>query len=498
MKKIFLFWAVIIAFTLRISATEISCTPGNLATLINNDKNITSLTVTGVLDVRDFKFIYDELSNLTSINLQSATIAPYSGNEAYFGQAVNYDANTLPPLSFFGKEYVAIVLPGTITKIGDGALSGCTKIQEIQLPTSLTTIGEYAFSGCSALSTITIPESVTTIGQYAFSKCVALTTVEQPTSSSSVTIGNCAFLNCPVLSTLAIAPKTSLIGASAFMGCKLLTTLTFPSELHGIGESAFRSTSLTAIDLTPCKTLATIGMWAFADNKKMVSIKLPDTVTSIGDGAFYYNTELQSISLPKGITSISDFMLAGCISIDSPDILNENLTEIGKYAFSNWNSLRTFIIPKNVESIGDYAFENCISLTEVTAKPSTPPTIGTETFSGVKTSEATLYVPDGSVNIYKATPVWNNFNIFNDPTGSKLELSDNDLKAYFSGNLLIIKSNEIISEYRIYDMQGIVIASGNPNSEDAVTNAEGFRSNFYIVGIKHSDNNIHYIKIARK
>ena len=47
----------------------------------------------------------------------------------------------------------------------------------IILPDSVTSIGDYAFSNCSGLTSVTIPNSVTSIDSYAFAYCNSLTTV---------------------------------------------------------------------------------------------------------------------------------------------------------------------------------------------------------------------------------------------------------------------------------------------------------------------------------
>ena len=49
------------------------------------------------------------------------------------------------------------------------------KITNLVIPNSVTSIGNYAFYGCSGLTSITIPDSVTSIGEWAFANCSGLT-----------------------------------------------------------------------------------------------------------------------------------------------------------------------------------------------------------------------------------------------------------------------------------------------------------------------------------
>ena len=64
-----------------------------------------------------------------------------------------------------------IVIPSSVTSIGDHAFSDCRSLFEIVIPSSVTSIGNSAISGCDSLSEIVIPSSVASIGDSAFYKC---------------------------------------------------------------------------------------------------------------------------------------------------------------------------------------------------------------------------------------------------------------------------------------------------------------------------------------
>ena len=107
---------------------------------------------------------------------------------------------------FGGASYSsnATLVPSTLhtvvitscEKLAACAFYGCSTIKNIVLPQTLTTIGQSAFNGCTSLETIIVPESVNYIAMYAFSNCSNLTEicVEGPYgwsvySSSSATTG---------------------------------------------------------------------------------------------------------------------------------------------------------------------------------------------------------------------------------------------------------------------------------------------------------------------
>ncbi|MDE6394927.1 MAG: leucine-rich repeat domain-containing protein, partial [Duncaniella sp.] len=84
----------------------------------------------------------------------------------------NIDANPLfyaHHLYIGGKEVTEVVIPESVTSIGNNTFAGWRSLKSVAIPNYVTSIGSWAFYGCSGLTQVTIGNSVTSIGDYAFS-----------------------------------------------------------------------------------------------------------------------------------------------------------------------------------------------------------------------------------------------------------------------------------------------------------------------------------------
>ena len=166
------------------------------------------------------------------------------------------------------KDLKRIVIPNSVTSIGDYAFSGCSSLTSITIPNSVVSIGSYAFSGCYRLTNITIPNSVASIGDWAFYDCSSLISITIP--NSVVSIGDCAFCRCSSLASVTIPDSVTSIGNHAFEDCSSLKRVAIPNSVICVGSRAFFGcTSLT-------------------------SVTIPDSVKIIGRSAFYRCDNLKS------------------------------------------------------------------------------------------------------------------------------------------------------------------------------------------------------------
>jgi len=372
MKKQFLlllFLSLYFVVQATVSKT-VNVTAGGLSSALTYTEltTVTNLTVTGTIDATDFVTMRDNMPSLAVLDISAVTIAAYNGSNGTFTDT-SYPANGLPEWAFCnsatnntGKTTLTtIILPSSVTSIGDYAFDDCTGLTNVTIGNSVTSIGDYAFNGCRSLISITIPSSVTSIGEEAFWGCVGLTSITIPSSVTS--IGNGAFSGCSSLTSVIIPSSVTSIGNGAFEYCSGLTSVTIPSSVTSIGNNAF----------SYCNGLT--------------NVTIGNSVTSIGDEAFVYCSGLTTITLPNSVTSI------------------------GTWAFVYCSGLTTITLPYSVTSIGGEAFYGCTALNSIIADSSIPVDLSASpnVFTNVPTSTCILYVPSESKSAYQTANQWSAF-----------------------------------------------------------------------------------------
>ena len=103
-------------------------------------------------------------------------------------------------------------------------------VTNLVIPDSVTSIGERAFSFCRSLTSVTIPDSVTSIGESAFYYCRSLTSINIPDSVTS--IGSNAFYECRSLTSVAIGNGVTSIGNEAFSWCSQLADINYNGSME--------------------------------------------------------------------------------------------------------------------------------------------------------------------------------------------------------------------------------------------------------------------------
>ncbi|MGD9605684.1 MAG: leucine-rich repeat protein [Bacilli bacterium] len=221
--------------------------------------------------------------------------------------------------AFSGTGLVDIVIPNSVTFIGDGLFYGAQKLESFTLPTNLTTIPNMMFYRCKSLKTVVIPDGITRIGQYAFSECDLLESVI--ISNQVLTIDDYAFKYDANLSHVTFGSSVTIIGGDAFSDCIGLTELILPDSLVSTKWNSFWGcTGLTSVHFGT--GMKTIGEFTFFGCTGLTSIVLPSSITKIGWGAFVYCSNLSSITIqsiiPPTLENNSSFAIADNFTIYVP------------------------------------------------------------------------------------------------------------------------------------------------------------------------------------
>lgn len=103
--------------------------------------------------------------------------------------------------AFFNLPAERIVIPDTVTYLGDGAIQ-CEKVAEIQLGSGLKEVGYLSFNNCYALKSLTLPEGMEAINGALCSGCLELEEVYIP--ASVTTFGD-------LITTTELCPKIVIV-----------------------------------------------------------------------------------------------------------------------------------------------------------------------------------------------------------------------------------------------------------------------------------------------
>ena len=260
-------------------------------------------------------------------------------------------------------------------------------------------IGDYAFYDCDNLAGIIIPNTVDILGASCFEGCTALT---QAILGDSITeiLGSC-FRDCSALPKITIPAAVKRIGNNVFEGCTSLANVTI-ADRDSVLTLGYNKAYYSWEDDEPMFADCPLNAVYIGGNISY------STDASDGYSPFYRNTSLESVTITDKETEISENEFYGCTNLKNVT-LGDGIEAIGSYAFSGCAALEDFTFGSSLKSIGEEAFSDCTAMTRLVSRTAEPPRCGPQALDDINKWTCKLYVPDASIDAYKAADQWKEF-----------------------------------------------------------------------------------------
>lgn len=465
-------------------------------------RNLTSVTIPGTVTSIGNKAFYF-CTMLDTINIPNSVVQ--IGDDAFLGctplKKVDFGSiESICSIKFSNKDSNPICYVQNLFVAGE-------KVSAVEIPDSIQSIGNYAFYGCNCIKSLTIHNSVTTIGDYAFYKSDSLTSVIFGKSISK--IGDYAFFGCENIrktirpNTMKAIPYITNFGSQVYNpeGVIIEDGMVYGPEKK---EILFAHASLSG-EITISDSVTSIGEYAFHNCWEITSIVIPNSVVEIGMSVFNFCMNLESIYIGKSVKRIgpdafwtcnnlnraefasveslcsitfegyqaNPLNFAGNLYIDGAKVsdviipesvqsigpfnfynsnissvrIGNSVTYIGSLAFYNCNYLTSVYIPNSVNEIRAWAFENCYNIKSVYYNTENPLECDCYVFTDETYANATLYVPNKSIDKARQVFPWKEF--------AKIEAYDfggvNDIVADMQGDI------DYSAPYEIYNFNGVKV-----------------------------------------
>ena len=456
-------------------------TPGTLQEVIGpGAEELTRIRVTGTLNDRDIAFLHylcwpiapkpagmkDESYLKIAMEKEDTLKTCLRHLDMEDARMVN---DALPDRAFYGSYIKDYKLPKTLKKIGNEAFSYNVLLKELIVPESVKEIGRNFLFFSIGIEKVRLPDNLEVMNDLFFAECRKLKEVNIPSHLRKMY--DCIFYNCLEVSpSVAILPETvEILDGAAYYGLSTIEEVVVPKNVRVLrgafkGMAGLRKATILTDKLTE------IGDDAFFWCSALEEVNIPDGITRIGEGAFFWNLRLRKVNIPSTVIRIE------------------------KHAFDS-APLDSIDIPAGVTFIGRNAFWNNRNLQKVYSRPAIPPVTnewtGESSYLPFRHSadEATLYVPKGSADAYRASEVFSEFKNIVEleawqwPTSISTPTMPTDAyKVYGKAGTLYIETTGGAQEpafVNVYGINGQVVWKGQVTNRMEVPLPQGF----YVVQI---------------
>ena len=416
--------------------------------------SLTSVTLNeGVQSIGDYAFLETAITSIalpaSLTNLKASafpsslvTITVAEENPSYYMSGGCLLAKGTDALVF---APVGATLPEGVKEIGAYAFASRQDLIDFVVPSTVTKIGNYELNNCQNLKSINLPEGLTSIGSYVFNYCYELKSITLPSTLNDLSYASGMFAYCHKLESATILGNPTYIPDQFFYDCDSLKSFTLPESVKECSASAFcYSEGFTSPVLNS-------HLFASMPKGYKGEYTIPEGITEICDYAFYQCDGVTDVHFPSTLHKVGQEAFLGAYSLTRIE-LPEGVDSIMYYAFDACESVETLILPSTLSYIESYAFSffSESKLKEIYNYATTPyedPWWDLPFQDIPNLDQIKLYVPEGSVDAYKAAFWWQDFDVQPMPAiHTGLQNGEAELqgrKLLRNGQLLIEKNGKI-------------------------------------------------------
>ncbi|MBN2879574.1 MAG: leucine-rich repeat protein [Clostridia bacterium] len=338
----------------------------------------------------------------TSINGQAVKSidGAFSYNTTITHVTIPEGITTITNMAFFScSNLQSITIPASVFTISSGSLGGCENLSAINLnagntsfvmvddilynaaqteivqhintspttavviPDTITTVGDFAFANSANIATVSISANTTEIGMGAFAACPNLTSITVNTANPNyVSIGGVlltkdekSIIAYPAnksgtsISISSISPNVEVLAPFAFAGCVFVNNITLSANISDVLFAFENALSLTQINVDSANTTFSSidGVLFSKDGKTLIyypagktasSYTIPSGTLTIALASFSSQPYLETIIIQDGLTTIETLAFLSCENLTKL-VVPESVTTFGLMALQGSESL---------------------------------------------------------------------------------------------------------------------------------------------------------------
>ena len=248
-------------------------------------------------------------------------------------------------LLYVSPNSTVVNVPETVTRIGEYASIGNSRIINLVVPDNVESIGREAFSSCDNLRSISLGSAINNIEPYTFAFCDNITSFIVRATNPPTTPSYGSFSAQMLKATLVVpkgcvdAYKNSKYDWSKFAKIVEEDSAGKPETLKNVGVDGITYNTYADTQTAElcnghqCKDDVIIPEAIEINGVKYA-------VTKINDYSFGY-ADITSVSLPNTLETLGDLVFTGC------------------------KKLKRINLPKSLKIMGDNPFQGCSNLTDL-------------------------------------------------------------------------------------------------------------------------------------